>query len=68
MGMEGRPADLDHGGSRLWGTMVASTPVYAGVLYLRADHDPQGWGTICGGILLGTSITLVNWWMERRSS
>jgi hypothetical protein len=51
-----------------WGTMVTSIPVYSGVLYLRADHDAQGWGTIWGGILLGTSITLVNCWMERRSS
>ena len=51
-----------------WGAMVASTPVYAGILYLRAGHDPQGWGTLWGGVLLGTTITLVNWWMERRSS
>ena len=51
-----------------WGMMVASAPVYAGILYLRADHDPQGWGIIWGGILLGAAITLVNWWMERRSS
>ena len=51
-----------------WGAMVASAPVYAGILYLRADHGPQGWGTLWGGVLLGTTITLVNWWMERRSS
>ena len=51
-----------------WGTMVASAPVYTGVLYLQADHNPQGWVTMWGGILLGATITLVNWWMERRSS
>ena len=51
-----------------WGPMVASSPVYAGILYLRADHGPQGRGTLWGGVLLGMTITLVNWWMERRSS
>ena len=50
-----------------WGMATGGAAVYPGALHLQDGHQLQGWTLILAGTLMGMTITMVNWWMERRS-